>query len=78
MTRRTFFSSFSSCALSFAQPAERPNVLLIVTDDEGWFDIGANGNPYAETPILDRMAREGVRLTHFYCSPVCTPRVRHS
>jgi arylsulfatase A len=73
MTRRTFFSSFSSCALSFAQPAERPNVLLIVTDDEGWFDLGANGNPYAETPILDRMAREGVRLTHFYCSPVCTP-----
>jgi arylsulfatase A len=50
-----------------------PNVLLILTDDQGWFDLGAHGNPYIETPNLDRLAAESVRFSHFHASPVCSP-----
>lgn len=53
--------------------AERPNILLMVSDDQGWWDVGVNGNPDIETPTLDRLAREGVNLTRFYAAPVCSP-----
>ena len=51
-----------------------PNIVLIMADDVGWGDIGFNGNPKVRTPILDRLAREGVQLSRFYAGgPVCTP-----
>jgi arylsulfatase A-like enzyme len=54
-------------------PAYRPNVLLIVSDDQGFHDLGCYGNASIRTPHLDRLAREGVRLTGFYVtSPACT------
>lgn len=57
---------------SFA--AERPpNIVLVMTDDQGWGDLGVHGNPVIETPNLDAMASRSVRLTYFYVSPVCTP-----
>jgi len=52
---------------------EKPNILLVLTDDQGYWDMGAYGNPTIETPVMDQLAREGVRFTHFYCSPLCTP-----
>ena len=58
-------------ALRLSQP--RPNVILVITDDQGWFDVGIHGNPHIETPVMDRIAREGVRFQRFYCSPVCSP-----
>lgn len=54
-------------------PATRPNVLLIITDDVGYGDIGSYGAPDIRTPNIDRLARQGVRLTDFYASPQCTP-----
>src|ERR1043165_7942446 len=51
----------------------RPNVVLIVTDDQGYGDLGFHGNKDIQTPNLDRFALESMRLTHFYVSPVCTP-----
>jgi arylsulfatase A len=51
----------------------RPNVVLILTDDQGWWDVGINGNPAIETPNMDRLAAQGVYFTRFYASPVCTP-----
>lgn len=52
---------------------ERPDVLLIVSDDQGYNDLGVLGNGII-TPNLDRLAREGVRLTNFYVAwPACTP-----
>ena len=51
----------------------RPNVLIIITDDQGHGDLGVHGNPVIRTPNLDRLARDGVRLTNFYVSPVCAP-----
>src|SRR5687768_12496289 len=50
-----------------------PNVVIVFADDLGWFDVGFNGNKEASTPNLDRMAREGMRLTDFYIGqPVCS------
>lgn len=56
-----------------AETARRPNVVLIMSDDQGYGDFGSKGNPVIHTPRLDRLAREGVELKHFYVSPVCTP-----
>ena len=53
--------------------ADRPNILLIVSDDQGYNDLGLLGNGII-TPALDRLAKEGTRLTNFYVSwPACTP-----
>lgn len=60
--------------VSFAQSsADRPNVLLIVTDDHGYGDLGLHGNPKIQTPNLDRLGRQAVRFESFYVSPVCSP-----
>jgi arylsulfatase A-like enzyme len=59
-----------------AQPAssQRPNVVLIITDDVGYGDIGSYGAPDIRTPNIDRLARDGVRLTDFYANgATCTP-----
>ena len=50
-----------------------PNVLFIITDDQGWGDLSLHGNTNLTTPNLDRLARRGVRFDHFYVSPVCSP-----
>jgi arylsulfatase A len=58
---------------SSAAADQPPNVVLIVSDDQGYNDLGVN-NPEVMTPALDRLAREGVRLTSFYVAwPACTP-----
>lgn len=51
----------------------RPNIILIVTDDQGYGDLGTNGNPIIKTPHLDTLAADSARLEYFYVSPVCTP-----
>src|SRR5687767_15972154 len=51
----------------------RPNVLVIITDDQGYGDLGFHGNPQIQTPNLDQLARESVRSKYFYVSPVCAP-----
>ncbi len=56
-----------------AESTAHPNVLLILTDDQGWGDLGSSGNPIISTPTLDRLAGESVRLNRFYVSPVCAP-----
>jgi arylsulfatase A len=59
----------------YGQPAERPrpNVLLVITDDQGYGDFGLHGNPHVRTPVLDRFAREGTRFERFFVSPLCAP-----
>ncbi len=52
---------------------EKPNVILIMTDDQGYGDLGVKGNDKIKTPNIDRFASEGVEFTRFYCSPVCAP-----
>ena len=52
---------------------DRPNVILIITDDQGYGDLGFHGNPDVQTPVLDGIARNSTRFTQFYVSPVCAP-----
>jgi arylsulfatase A-like enzyme len=56
-----------------SQARRPPNIILILADDLGWGDLGCYGSPDIRTPNLDRMAREGVRFTHFYAQPLCGP-----
>lgn len=51
--------------------ASQPNVVLIMTDDQGWGDVGIHGNALIETPNLDSLARESIRFPEFYVHPVC-------
>lgn len=56
------------------EPRDRPpNVVLIITDDQGYGDLACHGNPHVKTPNLDRLHAESTRLTRFYVSPVCSP-----
>jgi len=70
------FSSLLSLAATSgcsepAARAERPNLIVIMSDDQGYGDLGCYGADRIATPRLDRMADEGVRLTDFYTAPVC-------
>jgi arylsulfatase A-like enzyme len=59
---------------SHAQVAgRRPNIIFILTDDQGYGDISAHGNPVLKTPNLDRLHAEGARFTDFHVSPTCAP-----
>lgn len=70
------------CLLPFLAPplvayeplSRKPNIVLIVSDDQGWPDLACLGYKPIETPSLDRLAAEGVRASHFYVTwPACTP-----
>ena len=50
-----------------------PNVILIMSDDQGWGDLSQHGNPNVRTPNIDRLAAEGVAFDRFFVSPVCSP-----
>lgn len=52
--------------------AAQPNVVVLLADDLGWADVGYHGGPI-ETPSIDRLAAEGVRLERFYAAPICSP-----
>jgi arylsulfatase A-like enzyme len=56
------------------QQPEKPNIILVMADDQGWGDTGYNGHPYVKTPNLDAMAKESVVFDRFYAAaPVCSP-----
>jgi arylsulfatase A-like enzyme len=83
MNRRDFLKGFgvgvSVLAAQQILPADersqkKPNVILCMTDDQGWGDTGYNGHPVLKTPNLDQMAKEGIRFDRFYSgAPVCSP-----
>lgn len=52
---------------------KRPNIVLFLTDDQGWGDVGFNGNEVIETPTIDQIAQQGVSFKRFYVNPVCSP-----
>jgi arylsulfatase len=53
--------------------ATRPNVIVVLSDDQGFADFSINGNPALKTPNLDALARQSVRLMDFHVAPMCTP-----
>lgn len=65
-------SLLSACSW-VAPEADKPNVVIVLTDDQGYGDVGFNGNQMINTPALDALAEEGVVFDRFYVSPVCAP-----
>lgn len=66
--------AFGCHAGAAAAATDRPNIILLMADDQGWGETGYNGHPHVKTPVLDEMARTALRLDRFYAaSPVCTP-----
>src|SRR4051795_6977775 len=73
MNRREFLAVAAAGALEAAVPAH-PNIVFILADDLGYGDLSCYGRPDYKTPVLDRMAREGLKFTDAYAAaPVCTP-----
>ncbi len=66
-------SSLVSTATAAPPAAERPNVVVILADDQGWGDLSCNGNANLGTPNLDRLAEAGASFERFYVCPVCSP-----
>jgi arylsulfatase A len=63
-----------ACApLASAAPSAPPNILFVLTDDQGWPTLGCYGNRFVPTPHLDRLAADGARFTDAYVMPQCTP-----
>jgi arylsulfatase A-like enzyme len=56
-----------------APAAGKPNVLVILADDQGWGDLSGNGNTNLRTPHIDSLAKEGARFDRFFVQPVCSP-----
>ena len=56
-----------------AQAAKQPNVVLVITDDQGYGDLSCHGNPVLKTPHLDKLHSESIRLTDYHVAPTCSP-----
>ena len=53
--------------------AQHPNVIVLMTDDQGYGEFSCNGNPLIETPNIDRLGSQSIRMTDFHVAPMCTP-----
>lgn len=74
MNRRHFILSATASATSLASGATKsPNVILILTDDQGYGDLSLYGNPHLKTPNMDAVGKEGVQFSQFQVCPVCSP-----
>jgi arylsulfatase A-like enzyme len=78
--RRTFLQSALAAAglgmtaqAAFAQRPAKPNIIFILADDLGYGDLSCYGRPDYQTPVLDELARQGIKFTDAYATPVCTP-----
>ncbi|MCE7066632.1 sulfatase [Dyadobacter sp. CY326] len=78
MTQKIIFSVLFSFVCLLIQAtnahAQKPNIIYIMADDLGWAELGAYGNKFNQTPVLDSLAKNGIRFTHAYTpAPVCSP-----
>ena len=65
---------FLTCVAAWAVPAAAgPNVVVILSDDQGWGDLSLNGNTMLRTPHVDSLARDGAKFDRFFVQPVCSP-----
>lgn len=77
--KREFYIFLAFLGLSACEPGqdpailEQPNIILVITDDQGYGDLGIHGNPFIRTPVLDSLALKSTRIDPFYVCPVCAP-----
>ena len=65
---RLFLYTVAAFCLVKSYSQNKPNVIIIITDDQGYQDLGCYGSPLIKTPAIDKMAKEGLRLTSYYVS----------
>ena len=70
---RALLLSIALCSTAGNGFAAQPNVILIMTDDQGWGDVHSHGNDLIDTPVMDRSAAEGTRFDRFFVCPMCGP-----
>ena len=68
-----FMQIFAPWRVQAAQAVRPPNFIVIMTDDQGYWDLGSSGNPHIDTPNLDKLAAESVTFSRYYVAPVCSP-----
>lgn len=83
MTRVVIFVILTFCHVQIAErgraaehqqpPRRPPNIVVFLTDDQGWGDLTLNGNTNLSTPNIDRLAAEGAQFERFFVCPVCSP-----
>ena len=67
------FLFLAGCFQVSRSQALKPNVVIILSDDQGWGDLSISGNKNLSTPNIDQIAEKGAMFNHFYVSPVCSP-----
>lgn len=79
-TRTLVIAVFSLIATEFtfsrvaaAEPTAKPNIVFVITDDQGYGDLGFTGNPVIKTPHIDQLATESSQLTDYHVAPTCSP-----
>src|SRR5262245_21769869 len=72
ISRREFVAGAAAPAILSAQ-ARRPNVIFIITDDQGSGNVSIHGNDKLDTPHMDSIAKEGMQFTQYHVNPVCSP-----
>ena len=72
---RTIVSSLVATAwlVAAANAADKPNIILVMTDDQGYGDLACHGNPIIQTPHIDAFYKQAARFTDFHVSPTCSP-----
>src|SRR5947199_6954271 len=70
---RLLAALLSLTVITPALAAPKPNIVLVMSDDQGFGDLGCHGNPVIKTPVVDRFATQAVECTNFYVCPVCSP-----
>ena len=70
---RCLFAALAVICGSALHAADRPNIIYILADDLGWTDIACQGSKYYETPNIDRLAAQGIRLTQYHNCQNCQP-----
>jgi arylsulfatase A-like enzyme len=73
MILNPLFLLFFLASAAIAADAKRPNVVVLLADDQGWGDLSFNGNTNISTPNIDSLGKKGAVLEHFYVCPVCSP-----
>lgn len=69
-----FVAAFAAlCFIGTDLAARQPNVIIVLTDDQGWGDLSLNGNSNLKTPHIDSLARDGAQFDRFFVCPVCSP-----